>query len=121
VPSLSFKLEQLNEALTSKHKKEIAIMTQETRFVGLDIGKFEIYAFDAARNAEMVVANTEAGHLVLADWLGDPNDIVIALEPTGGYEWAVWQKLNDAGFDARLIAQFMGVSETLCMGFSPCG
>ncbi len=69
VPSLSFKLEQLNEALTSEHKKESAIMTQETRFVGLDIGKFEIYAFDAGRNAEMVVANTGSGHLALADWL----------------------------------------------------
>ena len=107
MPSLSFKLEQLNEALTSEHKKKCAIMTQETRFVGSDIGKFEIYAFDAGRNAEMVVANTGSGHLALADWLGDPDDIVIALEPTGGYEWAVWQNLNDAGFDARLIARFI--------------
>lgn len=60
-------------------------MTQETRFVGLDIGKFEIYAVDASRNAEMVVANTALGHLALADWLGEPDDIVIALESTGGY------------------------------------
>ena len=79
-------------------------MTQEPGFVGLDIGKFEIYAFDAGRNKEIVIANTEDGHLALADWLGDPDDIVIALEPTGGYEWEVWQKLNDAGFDARQVS-----------------
>jgi transposase len=104
VPSLSFKLEQLNEALTSEHKKESTIMTQETRFVGLDVGKFEIYAFDAGRDAEIIVTNTGSGHLALADWLGDPNDIVIALESTGGYEWMVWQNLNDAGFDARQVS-----------------
>ena len=103
VPSLSFKLEQLNEALTSKHKKESTIMTQETRFVGLDVGKLEIYAFDAGRDAEIIVTNTGSGHLALADWLGDPNDIVIALESTGGYEWMVWQNLNDAGFDAPSV------------------
>lgn len=104
MPSLSFKLEQLNEALTSEHKKESAIMTHETRFVGLDIGKFEIYAFDASRNAEMSVANTASGHLALAKWLGDPGGIIIALESTGGYEWAVWQNLNDTGFDARQVS-----------------
>ena len=61
VPSLSSKLEQLNEALTSEHKKESTIMIQETRYVGLDIGKFEIYAFDASRNTEVMIANTAEG------------------------------------------------------------
>ena len=86
MPSLSSKLEQLNEALTSEHKKESTIMAQETRFVGLDIGKFEICAFDASRNTETTIANTDSGYLVLAEWLGDPDGIIIALEPTGGYE-----------------------------------
>ena len=104
MPSLSSKLEQLNEALTSEHKKESAIMTQETRFVGLDIGKFEICAFDASSNAEITIANTASGYLVLAKWLGDPDGIIIALESTRGYEWAVWQTLNDTGFDARQVS-----------------
>jgi len=44
------------------------------------------------------IANTGSGYLVLAEWLGDPDGIIIALEPTGGYERAVWQALNDTGF-----------------------
>lgn len=79
-------------------------MTQETRFAGLDIGMFEIHAFNAGRNAKMVVANTGSGQLALADWLGDPDDIVIASESTGRNEWVVWQNLNDAGFDACQVS-----------------
>ena len=103
VPSLSFKLEQLNEALTSEHKKESTIMTRETRFVGLDVGKFEIYAYDAEERRHLVVPNTTEGHKDLVLWLGNPADTIIALEPTGGYEWAVWEKLCASGYDARQV------------------
>ena len=103
VPSLSFKLVQLNEALTSEHKKESTIMTHPIRFVGMDVGKSEIHAYDAKRQQHLAVPNTAEGHQKIALWLGARLDTIIALEPTGGYEWSVWEALCSVGFDVRQV------------------
>ena len=29
---------------------------------------------------------------------------IIALEPTGGYEWALWEALDTAGYDVRQVS-----------------
>ena len=103
-PSLSFQLEQLIEAETSEHKKESTIMTQKMRFVGIDIGKFDFYAFCSISGQIKAFGNTESGHEDLIKWLEEPAGTIIALEPTGGYEWALWQALDGAGFDARQVS-----------------
>jgi len=77
------KLEQLNEALTSEHEKESTIVARETGCFGMDIGKFEIYAFDAARR-HLTAPNSAEGHRDLVCWRGDHADTIIALEATGG-------------------------------------
>jgi len=61
-------------------------MTHKIDFIGLDVGKFEIFVFCSANTAAFMVPNTPSGHLILKAKIGAPHDQVIALEPTGGYE-----------------------------------
>jgi len=79
-------------------------MAQNEGFVGLDVGKFEIYAFISKTGSSFSVPNSPSGHAELQSQLGEPLDQIIALEPTGGYEWAVWQVLDRAGFDVRQVS-----------------
>jgi len=79
-------------------------MTREIRFVGIDVGKFEICAFDATERQHLTVANSAKGHKDLVLWLGNPANTIIALEPTGGYEWALWETLCASAFDARQVS-----------------
>ena len=72
-------------------------MTQKSSFVGLDVGKFEIYVFISKTGVNFSVPNTAFGHAKLQSQLGKPPGQIIALEPTGGYEWAVWEVLDCAG------------------------
>jgi len=79
-------------------------MTQNEGFVGLDVGKFEIYVFISKTGSSFAVPNTASGHASLQSQLGKPSGQIIALEPTGGYEWAVWEILDTAGFDVRQVS-----------------
>jgi len=79
-------------------------MTQNEDFVGLDVGKFEIYVFISNTGSTFTVPNTPSGHTQLQTKLGKPQVQTIALEPTGGYEWAVWEVLDTAGFDVRQVS-----------------
>jgi len=79
-------------------------MTQKTRFVGIDVGKFEICVYRADLGQPFSLPNTKAGHAELVQRLGDPADQTIAIEPTGGCEWAVWEALENAGFDVRQVS-----------------
>jgi transposase len=79
-------------------------MAQMSSFVGLDVGKFEIYVFISKTGSNFLVPNTPSGHAKLQIQLGEPSGQIIALEPTGGYEWAVWQVLDAAGFDVRQVS-----------------
>lgn len=79
-------------------------MTQNTRFVGIDVGKFEFCVYRADLGHPFSLPNTKTGHAELAQRLGDPAGQTIALEPTGGCEWALWEALEDAGFDVRQVS-----------------
>ena len=79
-------------------------MIYEEGFVGIDVGKFEIFVFISKTEAAFSVPNTPTGHATLQDKVGTPNGQIIALEPTGGYEWAVWETLDTAGYDVRQIS-----------------
>lgn len=75
-------------------------MTQQSGFVGLDVGKFEIYVFISKTGSSFAVPNTLSGNVSLQAKLGKPIGQIIALEPTGGYEWAVWEVLDSADYHA---------------------
>lgn len=79
-------------------------MTQNDGFVGLDVGKFEIYVFISKIGLSFSVPNTSSGHARLLTKLGQPRGQIIALEPTGGYEWVVWEVLDAAGYDVRQVS-----------------
>jgi len=79
-------------------------MTQQSNFVGLDVGKFEICVFISKGGVRFSVPNTASGHAKLQSQLGKPSGQIIALEPTGGYEWAVWEVLDCAGYDVRQVS-----------------
>jgi len=78
-------------------------MSQNTNFVGLDVGKYEIFAFVSKTGVTFSVPNTPAGHRNLQRKLGPDDGQIIALEPTGGYEWAIWEALDAAGHDVRQV------------------
>ena len=97
-------LEQLNGAVTPKHKKETLIMTHKKEFVGIDVGKDEFFVFSDAKGAAGPFKNNACGFDDLIDWLGASGvERTIALEPTGGHEWALWGALAAAGFDVRQV------------------
>lgn len=49
------------------------------------------------------MSNTPAGHSSLQRKLGPVDGQIIALEPTGGYEWTIWEALDAAGYDVRQV------------------
>ncbi|MDO6616885.1 hypothetical protein Q4505_14955, partial [Pacificibacter sp. 1_MG-2023] len=95
-------------------------MGQNTDFVGLDVGKFEIFVYVSKTGAAFSVSNTPAGHSSLQRKLGPVDGQIIALEPTGGYEWTVWKALDAAGYDVRQVcaAHVRAFSHVVLPGFS---
>lgn len=79
-------------------------MAQITAFVGIDVGKFEYCVFHSKTGDEFTLPNTSAGHRELIARLGCPQDLQIALEPTGGCEWVLWEALEGAGFEVRQVS-----------------
>jgi len=79
-------------------------MAQNKNFVGLDVGKYEIFAFISKTGMAFSVPNTPSGHANLQRRLGPVDGQIIALEPTGGYEWALWEALDIAGYDVRQVS-----------------
>jgi len=53
-------------------------MTHNEGFVGLDVGKLEIYAFISKTSSCFVVPNTPSGHAGLQSKLGAPQSQIIA-------------------------------------------
>ena len=79
-------------------------MTQITAFVGIDVSKADFCVFHSKTSEEYTLPNTPAGHHELVARLGCPRDLCIALEPTGGCEWALWEALEGARFDVRQVS-----------------
>lgn len=79
-------------------------MAQKMAFVGIDVSKADYCVFHGKTGEEVTLLNTPGGHLELIAWLGCPQGLLIALEPTGGCEWALWEALEGAGFDVRQVS-----------------
>lgn len=79
-------------------------LSQTPRFVGIDVGKFDlVLAFHGAQD-HMTFANTPEGIAALTKCLCcSPDPVHIVLEATGGYEWAVWEALDAAGLAVRQV------------------
>ena len=82
-------------------------MAQFERFVGLDIGKYSIAVCADGVDTPFEVSNDDVGfeHLLAAlKQLGlKKADALLVLEPTGGYEIAVWAMLIEQGYQARRV------------------
>jgi transposase len=79
-------------------------MTQDLRFVGIDVGKFEFHIHCLWNGLQKRFANTVQGHFDFIAMLGEERDIMLAVEPTGGCEWALWEALDTAGFAVRQVS-----------------
>lgn len=79
-------------------------MARKTVFVGIDVSKADFCVFHSGTGEEFTLANTSIGHHELIARLGCPQGLCIALEPTGGCEWVLWESLEGAGFDVRQVS-----------------
>ena len=83
-------------------------MTHHKAFVGIDVGKMTLCIFVLPIGAYFEVPNTPQGHDQLTVKLAGINrqhaSMLVAFEPTGGYEWALWRALHHAGFKARQVS-----------------
>ncbi len=68
-------------------------MTGFTRFVGIDVSKDTFCTFHSDTKRTYSLKNTPEGYSELIQNLGDTVGQVIALEPTGGCEWALLEAL----------------------------
>jgi transposase len=92
------------------------LTTAPSRFVGCDVGKHSIVAFDSGSGRTLTVANDPEALAEFARAL-DPDCLVIC-EATGGYEAALLAALIDAGrtahrADARKVKAFIRSLGTL--------
>lgn len=78
-------------------------MIPQNCYVGIDVCKDWLDVFQLWDGAAFRLPNTAEGHRALIDRLGADSCIRIGFEATGGHEWALWQGLSDAGFDARQL------------------
>jgi len=79
-------------------------MTHNITFVGIDVGKFEFCVFCEGADSTFSLPNDAVGHRKLIKHLGRSDGKIIALEPTGGCEWALWETLEKNGFDVRQVS-----------------
>ena len=79
-------------------------MAQSKQFVGIDVGKHEFFVYSMHLGSLKRYDNTSLGiRRFIADLSSTHSKPLIALEPTGGLEWALWHALTDAGYDARQV------------------
>jgi transposase len=79
-------------------------MTHNMTFVGIDVGKNGFCVYYEVLDQPFSLPNTSTGHDELVHRLGNPDRQIIAIEPTGGCEWALWEALETAGFDVRQVS-----------------
>lgn len=80
------------------------MVTEKKAFVGIDVGKFEFCVFCSQGAVSFSLPNSTEGHQKLIERLGRPDGLLIALEPTGGCEWVLWEALDRAGFEVRQVS-----------------
>lgn len=91
-------------------------MTHNMTFVGIDVGKFEFCVFCEGSDFTYSLPNSVEGYNKLINHLGSPGDKIIALEPTGGCEWALWEVLEREGFDVRQVCAAHVRNFARCLG-----
>lgn len=79
-------------------------MADFIRFVGIDVSKDTFCVFHSDTELTYSLKNTPEGYVELIKNLGDRAGLLIALEPTGGCEWALWEALVAAGFEVRQVS-----------------
>jgi len=78
-------------------------MIAQKRYVGIDVSRDWLDVFYLWDGTVFRLPNTAEGHSDLIDRLGKGAGIRIGFEATGGHEWALWQVLAEAGFNARQL------------------
>ena len=82
-------------------------MPQFSTFVGIDVDKFTLAIFVEPTSTYFELPNNSNGHQKLVARLSkitrNRDHLLIAVEPTGGHEWAIWQTLDEAGFHVRQV------------------
>jgi len=86
-------------------------------FIGIDIAseKYDVCYFDGSIK---VFSNTEKGHAKLIKSLAGKVDVILAMEPTGGYEQGLIYALQDSGFDVALCSGFKVNNYSKALGFN---
>lgn len=75
-----------------------------TRFVGIDVSKDTFCVFHSDTEQTYSLKNTPEGYREFIQILGAKVGQLIALEPTGGCEWALWEALAAAGYEVRQVS-----------------
>ena len=79
-------------------------MADFARFVGIDVSKDTFCVFHSDTEQTYSLKNNPEGFVELIKNLGEKTGQVIALEPTGGCEWALWEALVVAGYEVRQVS-----------------
>lgn len=79
-------------------------MADFTRFVGIVVSKDTFCVFHSDTELTYSLSNAPEGYAELIKNLGDKGGQLIALEPTGGCEWALWEALVVAGYEVRQVS-----------------
>lgn len=86
-------------------------------FIGIDIAseKYDVCYYD---NSTKVFSNTAKGHEKFINTLSKKTGVILAMEPTGGYEQELIYALQDAGFDVALCSGFKVNNYSKALGFN---
>lgn len=74
-----------------------------TGYVGIDVSKATLDVAVRPTGERLSVPNQEKGVMDLASSLGDPSQILVVLEATGGLELPVAAALTEAGFSVAIV------------------
>lgn len=74
-----------------------------TIFVGIDVAKAHLDVAVLPEKRTCQVANDDTGFVELINWLGQPQDTLVVLEATGGYQTAAASALCAAGFSVVVV------------------
>ena len=86
------------------------------KFVGVDIAK-DKYDVRYSDDSTSIFANNKTGHKSFIKSLTKSDKLLIAMEPTGGYEQSLIYALQDAGHDAVLTNGFRVKNYAKAMGY----
>lgn len=92
-------------------------MESQIEFIGIDIAKHKYDVCMGQGNTKKEYTNDLKGYKQLIKTLPSPNQCLIVAEPTGGYEKALINALQDAGYQVILANAFKVRKYAQAMGF----